>query len=67
MKTRKALKARVKATAKGKLKRMHPGKRHLLSSKTEKRKRHLRKASLIDEGFTKSYLKMIGKGKLIKK
>jgi large subunit ribosomal protein L35 len=67
MKTRKAIKKRIKATATGKLKRSHPGKRHLLSSKNSKRKRHLRKASLVDKAFTKGYLVMIGKGKLIKK
>lgn len=66
MKTHKAIKARVKVTAKGKLKRGNAGKRHLLCSKNTKRKRHLRKSSLVDEAFTKTYLKMIGAGKIKK-
>jgi len=42
MKTHKASKKRFRVTASGKLKRMQASKRHLLSHKTGKRKRHLR-------------------------
>jgi large subunit ribosomal protein L35 len=43
MKTRKAVAARFRVTATGKLKASQPGKRHLLTHKTAKRKRQLRR------------------------
>ena len=42
MKTHKGSKKRFRVTASGKLKRRQAGKKHLLSPKTGKRKRHLR-------------------------
>jgi len=60
MKTVKAVAARFKATASGKLKRNHPGKRHLLSGKTSKRKRQLSKSALLDEAHTKTYSRLMG-------
>lgn len=42
-KTRKAVAKRFKVTASGKLKFRSPGKRHLASSKSRKRKRNLGK------------------------
>ncbi len=53
MKTKRAAAKRLKATGTGKLKRNRGWKRHKLESKPPKRKRHLRKATLIskvDEG-----------------
>jgi large subunit ribosomal protein L35 len=47
MKTKRAAAKRLKRTASGKLKRHSGWKRHLLESKPPKRKRQLRKASLI--------------------
>lgn len=47
LKTKKALKKRVKITKKKKLLRGKAGRRHLLSCKTTKRKRSLRKKGLV--------------------
>jgi len=47
MKTKRAAKKRVKMTASGKLKRHKGWKRHMLEAKSPKRRRSLRKASVI--------------------
>jgi large subunit ribosomal protein L35 len=47
MKKHSAAKKRFKRTATGKVKRGQAYKRHLMASKTAKRKRHLRHASFI--------------------
>lgn len=47
MKTKRAAAKRLKATASGKLKRATGWKRHKLEKKSPKRKRRLRKASLV--------------------
>lgn len=60
MKTRKAMKARFKVTGRGKLKRNRPGRRHMLTKKSSKRKRSLGKSRLVDEGQVKMYKMMIG-------
>lgn len=60
MKTRKAMKARFKVTGRGKLKRTRPGRRHILTKKSSKRKRSLGKARLVDDGQVKMYKMMIG-------
>jgi large subunit ribosomal protein L35 len=60
MKTRKAVKARFSVTGTGKLKRMRPGRRHILTKKSAKRKRSLGKARLVDEGQLKMYKNMMG-------
>lgn len=59
IKTKKALAARFKVTATGKLKRQRPGKRHILTKKTSKRKRQLRRPALVDEGQLKTYKKLM--------
>ena len=59
MKTRKAVAARFKVTGTGKLKYRREGKRHLLSGKTSKRKRSLRRASIIPEGNERTYKRMM--------
>lgn len=46
-KTNKATKKRIKVSKNGKLLRGRPGRRHLLSVRTTKRKRHLRKGGEI--------------------
>ena len=61
MKTNKSVKSRFKITASGKLKRNKAGRRHILTKKTSKRKRHLRKAVLLDESKEKNYLRMMAK------
>jgi large subunit ribosomal protein L35 len=60
MKTRKAMKARFKVTATGKLKRARPGRRHILTKKSAKRKRSLAKARYVDAGQVKMYRDLIG-------
>ena len=46
MKSKRALKKRVRFTASGKLRRYRAYKRHILTKKHPKRKRHLRKATI---------------------
>ena len=48
MKTSRAAAKRFKKTGTGKLKRMKAYKSHILTKKTTKRKRNLRKAALVD-------------------
>lgn len=60
MKTHKAVAARFKVTAKGKLKRQHQGRRHLLTKKASKRKRRLKKATLVYKGQLKMYARLMG-------
>jgi large subunit ribosomal protein L35 len=55
MKTRKSVAARFKLTATGKLKRAKPGRRHLLTGKSHKRKRQLATSALVDHGHLKTY------------
>ncbi len=60
MKTHKGSKKRFRVSASGKLKRRQAGKRHLLSHKTGKRKRHLR-GSVIETGkLGKKYVAIMG-------
>jgi large subunit ribosomal protein L35 len=47
MKTHKGAKKRFKVTGSGKVKRYHAFKSHILTKKTSKRKRRLRRADLI--------------------
>ena len=60
MKTRKAVAGKFKVTASGKLKRAKPGKRHILTKKTSKRKRKLRRPDLVSKAKTKTYLRLQG-------
>ena len=60
MKTHKAVAARFKVTGTGKLKRRHPGRRHLLTKKASKRKRRLKKSALVDKGQLKMYSRLMG-------
>ncbi len=59
MKTKKAVAARFRETATGKLKFSHPGKRHILTSKTPKRKRQLSVQSVLSVSFTKTYKRLM--------
>lgn len=52
-KTKKSVAKRVKLTARGKPKFPRPGRGHLLSSKSSKRKRHLRRAKVIHPSYAK--------------
>ncbi len=60
MKTRKAVKARFKVTGTGKLVRSRPGRRHILTKKSSKRKRSLGREMLVDEGQRKMYARLMG-------
>ena len=60
MKTRKAVCAKFKVTGKGKLIRNRPGRRHLLTKKSSKRKRHLKKQQLVSKGQVKMYSRLMG-------
>jgi len=60
MKTHKASKKRFRVTASGKLKRCQAGKKHLLSHKTGKRKRQLRKAIVAGGKLARKYIAVMG-------
>lgn len=59
MKTKKAVAARFRLTASGKLKRSKPGLRHILTKKTSKRKRQLAKPALVSETILKKYKRLM--------
>src|SRR4029078_5188830 len=48
-KTRKSVSKRFKITGTGKVMRQHASRRHLLSSKSGKRKRHMAKSAAVDK------------------
>jgi large subunit ribosomal protein L35 len=52
-KTRKAVSKRFKITGTGKVRRQHASRRHLLSSKSAKRKRHMAKSAEVHHTDTK--------------
>jgi len=60
MKTHKGSKKRFRVTASGKLKRRQAGKKHLLSHKTGKRKRHLRGIVIETGKLGKKYVEIMG-------
>jgi large subunit ribosomal protein L35 len=51
-KTRKSVSKRFKITGTGKVMRQHASRRHLLSSKSGKRKRHMAKSAEVDKTDT---------------
>src|SRR5688500_7107281 len=51
-KTRKSVSKRFKVTGTGKVMRQHASRRHLLSSKSGKRKRHMAKSAVVDKTDT---------------
>jgi len=53
-KTNKSAAKRFKITATGKLKRRHAYKQHILTKKSQNRKRKLRKATLVDKTQAKT-------------
>ena len=59
MKTHKGAAKRFKITGSGKIKRSHAFKRHILESKTAKRKRTLRKADLVNAGEMRRVKRML--------
>lgn len=59
LKTKKAAAKRFKKTGTGQLKRMKAYKSHILTKKSTKRKRNLRKATLADATNVKSMKKIL--------
>ena len=59
MKTTKAAAKRFKTTGTGKLKRNKAYKSHILTKKSQKRKRNLRKATVVDSTNVKSMKKAL--------
>jgi large subunit ribosomal protein L35 len=59
LKTKRGAAKRFKLTAKGKVKRHHAYKSHILTSKTTKRKRKLRKGALVSPSEEKRIKKLI--------
>ena len=59
MKTSRAAAKRFKKTGTGQLKRMKAYKSHILTKKTTKRKRKLRKAALVDSTNVKNMKKIL--------
>ena len=59
IKTNRAAAKRFKVTGTGKLKRSKAYKRHILTKKTTKTKRNLRKAALVDSTNVKSMKKIL--------
>ncbi len=62
MKTHRGAAKRVKKTAKGRLKRMRANKSHILTKKTAKRKRRLRKPDLVAKSDEKKLHKILPYG-----
>jgi large subunit ribosomal protein L35 len=60
MKTRRAAAKRFRKTASGKLKRRKAYKSHILAKKSRKRKRGLRKSTLVAPSDTKRVKRMLG-------
>jgi len=58
MKTKKAIKKRFKKTGTGKLMRCKQGRRHILTKKTSKRKRHLKKQTTVSEAIASKYKRL---------
>ena len=59
MKTNRAAAKRFKVTGTGKLKRSKAYKRHILTKKTRKNKRNLRKAAIVDSTNVKTMKKIL--------
>ena len=62
MKTNRSAAKRFKVTGKGKLKRHHAYKSHILTKKSQKRKRKLRKAGLVHAADERRIKRMIQGG-----
>ena len=59
MKTHRGAAKRFKKTGTGKIKRMRRNKQHILTKKSPKRKRHLRKGALVSSADAKRIRQMI--------
>ena len=61
MKTNRGAAKRFRKTASGKFKRNHAFMNHILTKKTTKRKRNLRKSSVISPGNQRQVERLLGK------
>ena len=59
MKTRRAVAKRFTETGTGRIKSTHDGKGHILTKKSRKRKRNLRKTGYVSKAFEKNIKGMI--------
>lgn len=59
LKTKKAVSKRVSVTGTGKLKKTKANKQHILTKKSTKRKRGLRKSNLVDKSNMKQMKKVL--------
>ncbi len=59
LKTNKSVQKRVRVTQSGKFVKMRAGKRHLLTSKSSKRKRHLRGHDLVSGSMEKQLRRLM--------
>ena len=59
MKSKRALRKRIRLTGTGKLRRYRAYRRHILTSKHPKRKRHLRKAALISHADERRFKRLL--------
>lgn len=59
IKTNRAAAKRFKVTAKGRVKRRHGYLRHILTNKTTKQKRRLRKSALVDKSNERAIKRLI--------
>ena len=62
LKTRRGAAKRFTLTSKGKVKRHKGFKRHILTSKTSKQKRHLRRSALVDKADQRSIKRLLPNG-----
>ncbi len=62
LKTRRGAAKRFTVTAKGKVKRRKGFLRHILTNKTSKQKRHLRRATLVDKADERSIKRLLPYG-----
>ena len=62
LKTRRGAAKRFTFTSKGKVKRRKGFLRHILTNKTSKQKRHLRKATLVDKADERSIKRLLPYG-----
>lgn len=60
MKTRKAVRKRYKMNAHGHVSRKHAYRSHILTSKSTKRKRNLRKSAGVYKAYEKKIRRMLG-------
>ena len=62
LKTKKSMAKRVKITKKGKIKRSKAGRGHILTKKSRKRKRHLRKQGMVNRADKSTVKKLLPYG-----